>query len=123
MKILSWLTGGAINAVGKQLIHAYEIKLSAQNDTQRIEADKRIAELTAQHAVLVAEQSNWITRWIRPAFAGLFFIYLAKVIVWDKVLGLGATDPLGGFLEEIMMVIIGAYFLTRPFEKKGLSWK
>jgi hypothetical protein len=116
-KILSWLSGGAINAIGKQLIHAYEIKVSAQNDQQRIEADMRIAELSAQQAVLIAEQGNWLTRWIRPAFALPFVIYINKVIVWDMVLGWGTTPPLSIQMAQLLTVIAGAYFFTRPLEK------
>jgi hypothetical protein len=116
-KILSWLSGGAIDAIGKQLIHAYEIKVSAKNDQQRIEADKRIAELSAQQAVLIAEQGNWLTRWIRPAFALPFVIYINKVIVWDMVLGWGSTPPLSSQMAQLLTVIAGAYFLTRPVEK------
>ena len=116
-KILSWLSGGAIEAIGKQLTHAYEIKVSAQNDKQRIEADKRIAELSAQQAILIAEQGNWLTRWIRPAFALPFVIYINKVIVWDMVLGWGSTPPLSSQMAQLLTVIAGAYFLTRPVEK------
>jgi hypothetical protein len=37
-------------------------------------------------------------------------IYLWKVIVWDKVLGLGATDPIAG-------MIVTAYVGGRSIEK------
>lgn len=118
--ILSWLSGGLIKSIGQELNEAYKAKLNAQNTESRIEAEKRIATLEAQKAILIAEQQHGLTRWIRPAFALIFWIYLAKVTVWDKVLGLGVTDPLGGNLEEIMMIIVGAYFLARPFEKGRL---
>ncbi len=116
--ILSWFAGSGIAAIGKELNRAYENKLTAKNNHERIEAEKHIAVLQARQSVLIAEQGNWITRWIRPAFAAIFWVYLAKVVVWDKVLGLGTTDPLSGYLEEIMMIIIGAFFLVRPLEKR-----
>lgn len=116
--IISSLSGGLIKSIGQELNEAYRAKLNAQNTESRIEAEKRIATLEAQKAILIAEQQHGLTRWIRPAFALIFWIYLAKVTVWDKVLGLGVTDPLSGNLEEIMMIIIGGFFLVRPFEAR-----
>lgn len=122
-KILSWLSSnladGAISSIGKQLNNAYQAKLSAQNNDARIEADKRIAQLNAHQAVLIAEQGSWITRWIRPAFAAPFVIYNTKIILWDKVLGLGTTDALSPEFWQLQMIVFGAYFLTRPFEKRA----
>lgn len=116
--ILSWLAGGGIAAIGEQLNRAHEAKLKAQNDSERIDAEKRIAELTAQQAVLIAEQGSAVTRWIRPAFAAPFIIYNFKIVVWDKVLGLGTTDPLTAEFWQLQMIVFGAYFLTRPFERR-----
>lgn len=116
--ILSWFTGGAFEVIGGQITRAYEAKLSAQNDAARIDAQKRIATLEAQQSVLIAEQRSMITRWIRPAFALPFVIYNFKIVVWDKVLGLGATDPLSPHYWQLQMIVFGAYFLTRPFEKR-----
>ncbi|WP_162651311.1 hypothetical protein [Lentilitoribacter sp. Alg239-R112] len=118
-KILSWLAGGGIAAIGQQLNDAYSAKLNAQNNEVRIEADKRIAYLHAQQAVLIAEQGSWMTRWIRPAFAAPFVIYNGKIILWDKALGLGVTDALSSEFWQLQMIIFGAYFLTRPFEKRA----
>lgn len=116
-KLLSWLLGGGIAAIGGQITKAYELKLAAANDAERIEADKQIALLTAQQAVLIAEQGSWMTRWIRPAFALPFVIYDFKIVVWDKVLGWGSTDSLSPEFWQLQMIVFGAYFLTRPFEK------
>lgn len=115
--ILKWLTGGGISAIGAELRAAYEARLKAQNDHERLEADMAIAQLQARQAVLLAEQGSWATRWIRPAFALPFVIYDAKIIVWDKVLGLGSTDPLTPEFWQLQMIVFGAYFITRPFEK------
>lgn len=116
--IVSWFAGGGIAAIGEQINRAYQARLNAKNNAERVEADKTIAVLTAQQAVLIAEQSNWVTRWIRPAFAAPFIIFNFKVIVWDKCFGLGVTDDLSASFWQLQMVIFGAYFLTRPFEKR-----
>jgi len=46
--ILSWLTGGGIAAIGRELNTAYQNKLTAQNDGARIAADVQIKVLEAR---------------------------------------------------------------------------
>lgn len=114
--ILSWLTSGGIKAIGEQLRGAYEAKLKAQTDAEKLAAEETIARLEAQQSILLAEQGRWLTAWVRPAIALPFVIYIWKLIIYDKVLAWGATDNLSPELWQMMTVIIGAYFLTRPFE-------
>lgn len=118
--ILSWFSSGALAAIGGQITKAYQSKLTAQNDEARIAAEQEIATLQAQRAVLISEQSNIVTRWIRPAFALPFVIYNFKIVVWDKVFGFGRTDALPEQYWQLQMIVFGAYFLTRPFEKRNL---
>ena len=49
---------------------------------------------------------------MQAAWAAPFIVYNAKVIIWDKVLKLGVTDPLGQFEQNIGMIIVGFYFLA-----------
>lgn len=121
MKLLEFLPGQALRLVGQELSRAYRAKLDAKNDEARIKADVKLATLKSRQMVLLAEQHNGITRWIRPALALPFIIYNAKIILWDKVLGLGTTDALSPEYWQLQMVIFGAYFLTRPFEKMKLK--
>ncbi|PCJ20866.1 MAG: hypothetical protein COA96_15580 [SAR86 cluster bacterium] len=116
--ILKFFGGGIVGQVGKQINTAIKAKLDAKNSTERIAADENIATLNAQRDILIAEQSDRLTKWIRPAFAAPFILYLWKIIVWDKMLGLGATPDLSTEQHYIMGVVVGAYFLTRPFEKR-----
>ena len=114
--ILSWLTGGGIKAIGEQLRGAYEAKLKATNDHEKLQAEETIARLEAQQSILLAEQGRWLTAWVRPAIAAPFVVFLWKIIIWDKVLGYGATDNLSPELWEMMKWVISAYILTRPIE-------
>ena len=116
-KIAGWFLGSGISAIGDQLNKAYAAKLTAKNNTEKLEAEQNIAQLTARQTVLVAEQNSRLTKWIRPAFALPFVIFDFKIIVWDKVLGLGTTDNLPPEFWHLHIVIVGAYFLTRPIEK------
>lgn len=117
--ILNFFAGGALKTIRDGIIQARRDALNAKNDHERIEAEKLIATLEAQQAILIAEQGSWMTRSIRPMFALPFIIFNFKVIVWDKVIMGGATktDPLSAEMFELQMIVFGAYFIARPFEK------
>ena len=65
----------------------------------------------------MAEQGRWYTAIIRPLLAAPVIIYFWKVIVWDKVLGLGSTDPITGMIADWTGMIITAYVGGRSIEK------
>ena len=39
-----------------------------------------------------------------------------KLLIWDKIMGLGTTDPLGGFAEITSNLVVSFYFAKRGFE-------
>ena len=39
-----------------------------------------------------------------------------KLLVWDKVFGLGTTDPLAGFASVTSNLVVSFYFAKRTFE-------
>lgn len=94
------------------------IKLNSKSEIARVEANERLTYLKIRQEVLLAEQKSRLTRFIRPLFAMPFIIFNFKVVVYDKVLGLGTTDNLSEQFWQLQMIVFGAYFLTRPFEKK-----
>jgi hypothetical protein len=59
-----------------------------------------------------------IGHWSEPdKLMGYFVaIYFGKLLIWDKVLGLGTTDPLGGFAATTANLIVAFYFAKRGFE-------
>jgi hypothetical protein len=106
------------------LIDGYKAKLAAGNTSEKIAADlaarelnveQRERELAAQ--VVIAEQGRWYTALPRPLFAAAFIIYVWKVVVWDKVFGLGTTDALSGDVAQWAMIVLTAYFGGRSLEK------
>ena len=106
------------------LINAYKAKLAAGNTSERIAADLAARELAVEQreteisaSVVIAEQGRWYTACIRPLFCLPFIVFTFKVIVWDKVLGWGVTDPLDPNMWSVFMIIIGAYFGGRSIEK------
>jgi len=104
--------------VATDLMAAKTLQANATTDQQRIQADVAIHQLEARQEVLIAEQANRATRWIRPLFALPFVIYNFKVIVWDKVFGFGTTDVLSDQYWQLQMIVFGAYFITRGLTKK-----
>lgn len=119
--MLQFLLGlvNPLKAIGDQLNRAYELKLIAENDHERIEAEKTISHLEARRDILLSEQGSWMTRWIRPAMAFPVVVYVNKLIIWDTVLGWGVTPDPGQFINWYVLTVTGAYFLTRPVEKWG----
>ncbi len=117
-RILGFFGSGIVGEIGEQLNRAYAAKLNAQNEESRIAADELITTLTLQQQLLVVEQKRWLTAWVRPALAFPVVVLVNKLIIWDTVLGWGVTDYPGDFVAWLVTTIVGAYMLTRPFERK-----
>lgn len=117
--------GGTI--VGKLVdggLKAYEAKLAAVNTADSKATEVAISALREDNEarrievdLIKAEQGSFVTRMIRPLFALPFIIFLWKIVVWDKVLGWGRTDPIDPNMWSVFMLVIGAYFGGRSAEK------
>jgi hypothetical protein len=117
MAILSFVGGPVI----KGLIDAYQAKLKAGNMDARIAADLAANEIAAQSSETnaafqyrVAELGHWYEPDKLIGFS--VAVYFAKLLVWDKVLGLGTTDPLAGFASVTSNLVVSFYFAKRGFE-------
>lgn len=108
--LLSLVTG-PLSSISHDLESAYQAKLSAANDAERIAADERINLLEARKSIILASQSSPSERWVRILFALPFVVYEWKLVVWDKVLHLGTTDGLSADLNQLFWIVIGGYFL------------
>ena len=126
----SWLASLIGGPVVNGLISAYKARLDASNTKDHIAADLAAKEIEAEivarkeaSAVIIAEQGRWYTAIIRPLLAFPIIIYLWKVIVWDKVLGLGTTDPVAGMIADWTGTILTAYVGGRSIEKVARIFK
>jgi len=135
MGILSWIAGpgGWIgDAIKTALtgplvqgaIDAYKSKLAAGNDQERIAADLAARELAVEQrerelAVQqnIADEGRWWTAAPRAIACWAFAMFIAKCVVWDKVLGLGSTDPLTGSLDTWAGWLMALWFGGRSAEK------
>ena len=117
MTILGLLGGPVI----KGLIDAYQAKLKAGNTDAKIAADLAAAEIAAQvsesNATLQYRTAE-IGHWYEPdkLIGYCVSIYFAKLLVFDKVMGLGTTDPLAGFAAVTANLVVSFYFAKRGFE-------
>ena len=117
MTILSFLGGPII----KGLIDAYQAKLKAGNVESKIAADLAATEIAAQvneSKTVMQYRIAEIGHWYEPdkLIGYSVAIYFCKLLVFDKVLGLGTTDPLAGFASVTSNLVVSFYFAKRGFE-------
>ena len=122
--VLTWLGNLLGGPFAKAALDAYRAKLTAENISEKIAADLAARELSLEQRqrelaaeILVVEQGRWYTALPRPLFASAFIIYVWKVVVWDKVLGLGTTDAISGDISQWGTIVLTAYFGGRSLEK------
>ncbi|MGB3387390.1 MAG: hypothetical protein WBA88_05345 [Pseudaminobacter sp.] len=119
--ILSWLASLLSGPIVNGVIDGYKAKLAAGNDKDRIAADLAARELDVQRAEIEAQNTLRIAqigKWYEPEklMGYAVAIYVGKLLIFDKVLGLGTTDPLGGWIETTANMIVGFYFAKRGAE-------
>jgi len=117
MTIISFLGGPVI----KGLIDAYNAKLKAGNADSKIAADLAAAEITAQSVeanAILQYRTAELGRWYEPdkLMGYCVAVYFSKLLIFDKVLGLGTTDPLAGFAAVTSNLVVSFYFAKRGFE-------
>ena len=124
--IANLFTGPIIGA----LKDSYKAKLAAGNTTEAKATELAIAEIKGQIAareveasIVRQEQGWWVTAIIRPLMAAPIIIFFWKVLVWDKVLGLGSTTLPAREILDWCGIILTAYFGGRTIEKVARVFK
>jgi hypothetical protein len=107
--------------VAKALIEAYHAKLENETKDNKIAADLAGAEIAAQVSETQAITQYRIAElghWSEPDKLMGYFVaaYFGKLLIWDKVLGLGTTEPLAGFAAVTANLVVSFYFAKRGFE-------
>src|SRR5215831_7216577 len=119
--ILGWLGNLLGGPFAKAAVDAYKAKLTAENSADTIaatlaakELEVQATEIQAQNQLRMAE----VGKWYEPdhLFGYVTLLYYSKLLIWDKMLALGTTDPLGGFAATTATVVVAAYFGKRSFE-------
>jgi len=110
------------NIVGKIADARVELA-KAETDKERVAAQERVQTLEARRDVMVAEAGGpygWINAMMRGLLAFGPTCYLLKIFIWDKVMQSwthGSTDPLDPNLWNVVMVVLGFYFLDSMVAK------
>lgn len=106
------------------LIAAYKAKLEAGNTADKIAADlaEKDLELQAKERELnvkqnISDEGRWWTAAPRAIVCWSIALFIAKVVVWDKMLGFGATPELKGFVADVGSAVIVMWFGGRTIEK------
>src|SRR5438128_1401109 len=107
--------------VAKALVDGYQAKLAAGNTSERIAADLAGQEVASETAEMQAryqlKRDEIGHPWEPEKLA--FYVTLAfytKCLVYDKMLGWGSTDALGGDISIWAGLIMSFYFGQRTFQ-------
>ena len=81
-------------------------------------AGREIAAQVSETNAILQYRTAEIGHWYEPdKLMGYFVaVYFGKLLLWDKVLGLGTTDPLAGFASVTANLVVSFYFAKRGFE-------
>lgn len=121
MLILKWLMGLVTGPIFGDILKGYQDKLAAGNTSEQIAATLAARELAVQQVEIQAQTQLKIAEighpW-EPEKLAFYIVlaYFAKCIVWDKMLGLGTTDTLGGDVKLWASMIMSFYFGKRSIE-------
>jgi hypothetical protein len=119
--LAKWLASFVTGPVFDDLLKGYQAKLAAGNTSETISAGLAAKELALQQRELELQTQLRIAEvghpWEPDKLMGYFVaIYLGKLLIFDKVLGLGTTDGLAGFASTTSNLIVASYFAKRGFE-------
>lgn len=117
LSIMSFIGGPVISG----LISAYREHLKATTTDKQTASNLAAQEIASQTAETQAITSLKVAQighpWeVEKLFAYVTLFYYAKLLLWDKVLGLGTTDPLTGWVLWAANLVIGFYFTKRTAE-------
>lgn len=117
LSIMSFIGGPVISG----LISAYREHLKATTTDKQTASNLAGQEIAAQTAETQSITQLKIAQIGHPfevekLFAYVTLFYYSKLLIWDKVLGLGSTDPLTGWALLAANIIISFYFTKRTAE-------
>lgn len=94
--ILDFLGGGIVKQFTDPLLQAYQAKLDAKNDEDRLRAERDIAALTAARDIAVMEAGRaWsatsVGRWLIVVPWGIYWAYGIFIQITNPLLGFNAV--------------------------------
>ena len=124
LALLAPILSGIFGSAFSSLVDGYKAKLAATNTTDKLAVDLAVAEIQAEVAaradatrVMTLENGRWFTWMPRAIVQWSFALFVAKCVVWDKLLGLGTTDALNGDVGQWAGMVMVTWFGGRSLEK------
>lgn len=117
ISVLLKFLGVGLPAIINEIQKERTKQLDAKTEQEKIASEERIQVLEAKKNVILASYNDRFNNIVRFIWAVPFIVYVWKLIIWDKVLGWGATDSLSPTLEYILWTILGGYFLLAGIDK------
>ena len=111
MNILGLLN--PLGALKDGLVAAQKQWLDANNDASRLKAEENMAYFKGQIELAVAARryDKWYS--VRSLIGYCVVTLVAKLLVWDTVLGWGVTPNPGQLVMWITVTVIGFYFASK----------
>jgi hypothetical protein len=111
MNILGLLN--PLGALKDGLVSAQKQWLDAKNDASRLKAEENMAYFKGQIelAVAASRYDKWYS--VRSLIGYCVVILVAKLLIWDTVLGWGVTPNPGQLVMWITVTVIGFYFASK----------
>jgi hypothetical protein len=111
MNILGLLN--PLGALKDGLVAAQKQWLDANNDASRLKAEENMAYFKGQIelAVAASRYDKWYS--VRSLIGYCVVLLVAKLLIWDTVLGWGVTPNPGQLVMWITVTVIGFYFASK----------
>lgn len=116
--IFNFLSGGIVGQFTKPLLEAYEARLKAQNDHERLEADMTISRLEAARDIALAEAADrWsatrVGRWLIVVPFGLWWAAIFAVQVINPWFGLSlVVIDVPAHIMEMAKILVPAIVIA-----------
>lgn len=118
--ILTFLGGPLLT----NLLGAYKARLENASGQDKMAVELAVKEIESEiearkqaAAIIIAEQGTWFTRTPRAIVQWAFALFIAKVVIYDNMLGLGSTDPIAGQVGDAFTAVLMMWFGGRTIEK------
>jgi hypothetical protein len=112
------------------LVEAYKAKLAAGSNQDTLAADlagkdlelqAKEREINAQ--IIKNDEGRWWTAAPRAIVCWAMALFIAKVVIWDTILGWGVTAPIKGLVADAFSAVIVMWFGGRTMEKVARIWR
>lgn len=116
--ILGWLGGGVIKQFTDPLLSAYQAKLNAKNDTERLAAEQVITKIEAARDIAIVEAGRaWsatsVGRWLIVVPFGIWWAAIYAVQIINPWFGFDLiVVDVPGRIHEMAIILVPAIVIA-----------